>query len=351
MKKIRSFIFITMTGFVLSLSAFQQPAAFSSKSATDTLKITLPSNFPQPVYSFKQNPVTTAGFALGKTLFYAPVLSSDQSVSCSSCHRPSGAFSNYDVPLSSGVKGCKGERNAPPLFNLAWQKELMWDGRIGSLTDVPTNALTNPCEMNNNMDSILNVLRRDPIYPDLFQKAFGKDGITQKTLLNALTQFTSMMISANSRYDKFVRKEKGGNFTAEEEAGYILFKKECSNCHTEPFFTDGSYRNNGLDLVSKDRGRDSLTNLIADKGKFRVPSLRNAEITKPYMHDGRFSSLKQVLAHYANDVQNHSNLDPLLKKDNKMGIRLTVIEQGQLITFLKTLTDVDFINDRRFNNH
>lgn len=351
MKKRRLFIFITMTSFVLALSAFQQPLAFSSASDTDTLKINLPANFPNPVYNFKKNPVTKAGFELGKTLFYAPLLSSDQLVSCSSCHRASGAFSNFDVALSSGVNGCKGDRNAPALFNLAWQKEFMWDGRIGNLEDVPTNALTNPCEMNNNMDSILIVLRRDPSYPDLFQKAFGQSGITEKTLLSALAQFTSMMISANSKYDKYTRKEEGGNFTTEETAGYLLFKQECSSCHTEPLFTDGSYRSNGLDLVAKDRGRDSLTKVAADKGKFRVPSLRNIEITKPYMHDGRFASLKQVLAHYNNGVKNHANLDPLLKKGGKMGISLTQLQQAQLIAFLKTLTDVDFINDRRFNNH
>jgi len=340
-------IFLIMTGFILGLSAFQQPPPLSRQLDIDTLKAKFPANFPKPVYDFESNPVTQAGFELGKTLFYAPLLSSDQSVSCSSCHRPSGAFSNFDVPLSSGVKGCKGERNAPPLFNLIWQKELMWDGRISNLEEVPLNALTNPCEMN----SILNVLQREPIYPPLFEKAFGHQTITTQRLLNALTQFTSMMISANSKYDKFIRKEEGGKFSEEEQTGYRLFKEQCSGCHTEPLFTDGSYRNNGLDIVSKDRGRDSLTNLASDKGKFRVPSLRNIEITKPYMHDGRFSSLKQVLQQYTNDVKNHANLDPLLKKDGKIGIRLTQPQQTQLIAFLKTLTDVDFINDRRFNNH
>ncbi|HEY0177703.1 MAG TPA: cytochrome-c peroxidase, partial [Pedobacter sp.] len=161
------------------------------------------------------------------------------------------------------------------------------------------------------------------------------------------TQFTAMMISADSKYDRHINKMTGGDFTADEQAGYILFRQKCSSCHTEPLFTDGSYRNNGLDEISADAGRDSLTSNRSDLGKFRVPSLRNAEITSPYMHDGRFSSLKQVLQHYNSWIHQHVNLDPLLKS----GIPLNTIQQAQLTTFLKTLTDVSFINDRRFNNH
>lgn len=350
MKKNKALIFITLSGFVLGLSAFQLPLTISLKPTTDTLKIKLPANFAKPVYDFKRNPVTQQGFNLGRDLFYAPILSSDQTVSCSSCHRPSGAFSNFDVQLSKGVNNCAGNRNTPPLFNLAWQKEFMWDGRINHLTDVPTNAMTNPCEMNNNMDNILTSLQHDPVYTAKFARAFGDRGITAENVLYALTQFTVMMVSANSKYDHFIRKETGGSFTKDEQAGYLLFKEKCSSCHTEPLFTDGTYRNNGLDIISKDRGRDSLTNKSLDKGKFRVPSLRNVEITRPYMHDGRFNSLKEVLQHYNNGVKGHANLDILLQKNGKPGIPVSVSEQIQIIAFLKTLTDVDLINDQRFLN-
>ena len=350
MSKNRLFIFLTLFIFVIGLSAFQESGT-SFIFDNDTLEVNLPTNLPKPVYDFKKNPVTKAGFELGKILFYAPVLSSSQSVSCSSCHQAFGAFANLGVSKSKGVKDCIGERNAPPLFNLIWQKEFMWDGRIKDMIDVPTNALTNPCEMNNNMDSILAVLSHDPDYPGLFNKAFGKIGISEANVLSALTQFTSIMISANSKYDKFIRKEEGGNLTEDELSGYALFKQKCSTCHTEPLFTDGSFRNNGLDEISKDRGRDSITNKTADKGKFRVPTLRNIEITQPYMHDGRFTSLKQVLQHYNTGVKNHINLDPVFKQKGNRGISLTALQQTQIIAFLKTLTDIDFINDRRFVNH
>lgn len=350
-RKSRLLIFIILSGFILGLSAFQQPLTGADKPKTDTLQVKLPVNFPKPVYDFERNPVTRSGFELGKTLFYAQVLSSDQSVSCSSCHRASGAFANFDVPLSKGVKDCLGERNAPPLFNLAWQKEFMWDGRIKHLADVPVNAITSTCEMNSNLDSLVARISHDPTYSLLFNQAFGHTGITSENILKALAQFTSMMISANSRYDSFIRKEADGDLTPDEQSGYTLFKQKCSTCHTEPLFTDGSYRNNGLDEFSRDSGRDSLTHISTDKGKFRVPSLRNVEITRPYMHDGRFSSLKQVLQHYNGNVKNHANLDPVLKKNGKLGIPLSDPEQTRIIAFLKTLTDVDFINDRRFNNH
>lgn len=344
-------VFFALLTFALALTAFQNSPVTPSLSKKDTILFIVPSNFPKPVYSFKNNPLTKKGFLLGKSLFYDPILSSDRSVSCSSCHQASAAFANLGLAFSAGVKGCVGKRNAPPLFNLAWQKGLMWDGRIPTIHDVPLNAITNPCEMANTMDSVVVHLQSDSNYPLLFREVFGTRAITSDQVLKALAQFTSMMISANSKYDKHQRLEPGGDFTSDEQSGYHLFKEKCSSCHTEPLFTDGSYRNNGLDEVSIDIGRDSITHTKSDRGKFRVPSLRNVEITKPYMHDGRFSSLKQVLQHYNSGVKNHVNLDPVFKKNINPGIALSQIQQSQIIAFLKTLTDVDFINDRRFVNH
>jgi cytochrome c peroxidase len=346
------FVFIIPLVCILALMAFEWKTAGTSNRFPDSLLFSIPKNFPPLPAVQKEFKVTPAGFTLGKALFYDPALSSDGSTACGNCHQASAAFANLSNALSSGVKGCKGTRNAPPLFNLAWQKTFMWDGRIAHLQDVPTNAITNPCEMATSMDSIMHTLRQSATYRQLFTQAFGNADITRDNVLSALQQFTVMLVSANSKYDKVKRQEPGFDFTPAEQAGYALFRKNCSSCHTEPLFTDQSYRNNGLDETSADIGRDSVTHSKGDAGKFRVPSLRNIEITGPYMHDGRFYSLKEVLQHYNSGMRNHANLDPVFKHANgKIGMILSLSEQQQVIAFLKTLTDVDFINDRRFNNH
>jgi cytochrome c peroxidase len=351
MIKARFFVFLIPLSLVIGLTGFQYAAEILPVNGTDTIQFKQPVNFPKPVYDFDNNPVTKDGFLLGKALFYDPALSVNKAVACGNCHQASAAFANLGSALSRGVNNCIGTRNAPPLFNLAWQKEFMWDGRINTHQAVPVNALTNHCEMGNTMSNVLYTLQNQAGYPADFKKVFGSDKITQQMVLKALAQFTVMMVSANSKYDKYMRHEKGGMFTENEQAGYALFKQKCEACHTEPLFTDLSYRNNGLEETSVDIGRDSMTHQQGDRGKFRVPSLRNIEITGPYMHDGRFYSLKEVLQHYNSGIKNHANLDPVFKHNNKLGIALSPTGQAQIIAFLKTLTDVDFINDHRFNNH
>lgn len=159
-----------------------------------------------------------------------------------------------------------------------------------------------------------------------------------------------MMVSADSKYDRVIRHDGTERFSDAELQGYKVFKEECSRCHREPLFTDGTYRNNGLDSVYADIGRDSPTHNRSDLAKFRVPSLRNVEVTGPYTHNGRFRVLQQVLNHYRSGMKNHAGLDPFFKKNNKAGIDITGEEQLQVISFLRTLTDIGFINDRRFNN-
>ncbi|RYE13624.1 MAG: c-type cytochrome, partial [Sphingobacteriales bacterium] len=246
------------------------------------------------------------------------------------------------------VDDCLGTRNSPPLFNLAWHNEFMWDGGVHHIELSPLNALTNSCEMANDLNTIVAYLNSTQPYPALFNKAFGTSTINSQQLFRALAQFTAMLVSANSKYDKHIRNESGGEFDTDEQAGYELFKQKCSACHKEPLFTDLSYRSNGLDLYSKDRGRDSITRDPADRGKFKVPSLRNIELTKPYMHDGRFKSLERILEHYNSGVKANPNLDPELKKDATLGIPITKTEQAQVIKFLKTLTDNEFTHDKRF---
>lgn len=348
MKKKITIIFL-LINLIIGYFAFNlQPTKIDYNLSEEKVEFLVPNNFPKPIYDFKGNLLTPTGFKLGRLLFYDRQLSLDQSISCGSCHQSSSAFSNFNRPVSRGVKGCAGNRNAPGLFNLAWQRGYMWDGRIDQFDLSSHNAIINPCEMANDFDHISARLQAIKVYPVLFKKAFGDSTIKSKYILNALTQFIAMLVSANSKYDKYIRKEPGGNFNDEEQEGYILFRQKCKSCHQEPLFTDRTYRNNGLDVRSLDKGRDSLTRTATDVGKFRVPSLRNLEVTAPYMHDGRFATLNEVLAHYDHGVQPNPNLDPELKSNARLGISLSFKEQNKILAFLKTLTDKNFINDIRF---
>ena len=348
MKK-KLIIIIVLINLIIGYFAYTlRPTEIDYNTREAKAAFSVPGNFPKPVYDFKGNKVTPAGFKLGRILFYDRQLSLDQSISCGTCHQSFAAFSNLNLPVSRGIKGCTGTRNAPALFNLAWQQGFMWDGRIDQFKLTSHNAIINPCEMANDPDQISKRLQALKVYPALFQEAFGDSTIKSKYILNALVQFMAMLVSANSKYDKYVRKEQGGNFNNEELQGYTLFKQKCSSCHQEPLFTDRSYRSNGLDIRSLDKGRDSLTHTAKDFGKFRVPSLRNVEVTAPYMHDGRFPTLNEVLAHYDHGVEPNPNLDPELKRNGKLGIALNLKEQNKILAFLKTLTDKEFINDKRF---
>ncbi|RYD78522.1 MAG: cytochrome-c peroxidase [Sphingobacteriales bacterium] len=313
----------------------------------EEVKVTfvVPSNFPAPAYNFEDNQLTNAGFALGKKLFYDARLSADKSVSCGSCHQQFAAFANLDHKVSHGVNNCQGKRNAPPLFNLAWQKAFFWDGGVKNIETSPLNAITDACEMGTDIETIIAFLKSTTPYPDLFKQAFGSTEINSQRILKSITQFTAVLVSGNSKYDKVMRKESGTSFTPSESAGYNLFKEKCSACHAEPLFTDFSYRSNGLDMLSIDEGRSHITGLSSDFGTFRVPTLRNIEFTGPYMHDGRFYSLDEVLEHYNSGIKSSLNLDARLKS----GIPLNALEKEQIKAFLKTLTDNEFIKNKLYS--
>lgn len=310
----------------------------------------LPSNFPAPVYDFSQNPVTEAGFALGKKLFYEKALSRDSTIACADCHISYSAFSHPEHPTSHGIDNLFGKRNAIAAQNLIWTKEFFWDGGVPLLDLVPLNAIQSPVEMDANPADVLERLRQNASYRAMFKAAFGTEEVTTARFLQSLSQFMAMLVSANSRYDKFVRGEAGGTFTAEEEEGLSLFKAKCASCHATDLFTDGSFRNNGiLSNFSYDRGRYEVSQLPDDVGKFRVPSLRNITVTDPYMHHGKFKTLEKVLDHYASGVLDSPTLDPLLRQaDGTLGIPLSVEEKTKIIAFLKTLTDEEFLRDARF---
>ncbi len=310
-----------------------------------------PSNFPAPHYEFKTNTLTQDGFILGRKLFYDPILSRDSSTSCGSCHQQFVAFAHSGHRLSHGVDHLFGTRNSPGIFNAAWNKNFMWDGGVNHIEVMPTAPITNPVEMDETMLHVVQKLNRNSAYKQLFKNAFGTDTIDDRHMLYALSQFMGAMVSANSKYDKYVRGEKGGTFNTDEKAGLELFKKNCTSCHSGELFTDYSFANNGLDKsFSDDEGRGLITLLDEDKGKFRIPSLRNVEVTSPYMHDGRFWTLEEVITHYAEKVVSSSTIDQrLIQENGKLGIVLTKQEQTQIITFLKTLTDYEFMNDKRFS--
>lgn len=315
-----------------------------SASKTTPLVFNVPKGWPQPVYDFSKNPLTKEGFELGRKLFYDGRLSKDGNFSCASCHQQFAAFATYEHNLSHGFNNALTMRNAPGLFNLAWQKELMLDGGINHLDLQFLAPMTAPNEMAENIDTVLQKLRIDTAYKRMFKAAFGSELINTQRMAKALSQFMVMLVSDNSKYDKVMRGE--ASFTLPQQLGYDIFKKKCASCHTEPLFTNYSYRNVGLpvDPVLNDSGRMRITLKSSDSLKFKVPSLRNVVLTSPYMHDGRFYDIFEVLNHYRSTVVDGPTTDSLMLHN----MPLSNYEIGQLTAFLYTLTDTTFIKDPRF---
>ena len=334
------------------------------------LPLSVPSNFPKPQLdtSFK---VTVAGFELGRALFYDGSLSSDGEIACATCHQQANAFTHHGHRLSHGVGDRLSRRNAPSIQNLAWARNFFWDGGVHHLDFTPLTALRDTAEMNTNLDIVLLKMNSSRVnYPELFKQAYGSREITSQRMLRALAQFMSRIVSANSRYDRYSRGEDTTLLTADEKEGLSLFRAKCSSCHVGELFTDYSFRNNGLPAqlsrgqfefglteedrtriaANRDQGRYRITLNKKDLYKFRVPSLRNVQYTQPYMHDGRFTVLDQVLKHYATGVEDSPTLDPLLRKGQKAGIPMTVEERKKIIAFLKTLTDPEYLKDRRYED-
>jgi cytochrome c peroxidase len=290
-----------------------------------------PPHFPKPTYSIEGNPPTSAGFKLGRKLFYESRLSADNTISCGSCHNQFAAFTHHGHDLSHGIYDRLGKRNAPPIMNLAWNKYFMWDGGVLDLDLQPIIPITDSNEMNESLSCVLDKLKADKEYPQLFKEAFGSTEINTEKLMKALSQFMVMLVSANAKYDS-VKRQSGVVFTAEEKAGEVIFIQTCSSCHVPPLFTSDQFATNGiLSQQEVDNGRFDITLDENDKGKFRIPSLRNVMLTAPYMHDGRFREIDDVLLHYK-------------KKYNMSDSSIHYLK-----SFLHSLTDQDFINDVRFS--
>ena len=315
------------------------------------LNFRVPSNFPELTYDIESNYPTETGFELGKELFYEGELASDGLIACGFCHIQRFAFTHHTHQVSHGVDGAIGTRNAQPLHNLAWMNEFNWDGAANHLDVQPIIPLTSEVEMNETVGNVVNKLAANVKYQTLFARAFENGKVDAENMFKALSQFMLMMVSANSRYDNYIRKENNIQLTENELEGMELFKTKCSSCHNGELFTDQTYRNNGLpiDPEYNDIGRGRVSGDVEDNYKFRVPTLRNIELSFPYMHDGRFRTLQEVLDFYASGMEDNPTIDSSLRQNTgKLGIPMTEKEKEQIITFLKTLTDTDFASDRRF---
>jgi cytochrome c peroxidase len=324
------------------------PANFPAR--TSPYDLTVSQRFPKlslPV----DNPLTVEGVTLGESLFTEKRLSRDNSQSCASCHLQSAAFSDSNR-FSAGVTGEMGTRQAMPLFNLAWASDFFWDGRAKSLREQALEPIQAAHEMNETLERVVAKLESDAVYRAQFEKAFGSPGISADRIGLAFEQFLLTLVSQNAKFDRAVRKEE--EFTEQEKRGFQLFVMEfdparglrgadCFHCHGGTLFTNHRYFDNGLDLEPNDSGRMAVTSDPADRGKFKTPSLRNVALTAPYMHDGRFKTLDEVVDHYSTGVVQSANLDPNIAKHPREGIQLTTEEKAALVAFLRTLTDEAFV--------
>ncbi len=310
----------------------------------------------------EDNPLTIQGVKLGRMLFHEKMLSKDESQSCATCHIQEFAFSDT-ATLSIGVQGLPGKRQAMAVFNMAWNiNEFFWDGRAHLLRDQSLLPIQDELEMDETLDGVIAKLNGSQMYKDQFMRAFGSEEITSEKMSLAMEQFMNSIVSTNSRYDEFL--EDSAVFTASEKRGHDLFFQEyneffpdesgadCAHCHSGLNFENDEYMNNGLDAGADqtDIGRESVTSNALDKAKFKVTSLRNIEVTAPYMHDGRFKTLEEVVEHYNSGLKGSASLDPALEATRATGLMLTEQDKADLVAFLKTLTDQSLLNNNNYTD-
>ncbi|MDG2193677.1 MAG: cytochrome c peroxidase [Polaribacter sp.] len=301
------------------------------------------------------NPQTEEGILLGKKLFFDPILSANNTQSCSSCHDPQFAFAD-NKKFSEGIDGKLGNRNSMPLFNMAWNfdEKFFWNGRSNSIEEQALEPVRNPVEMHNTWVKAMASLQDNLQYPDLFFAAFGTRKIDSTLVAKALAQFERTLISSSAKFDKYLAGT--AQLTASELSGFNVFmneaKGDCFHCHgsdKNPLWTDNKFHNNGLDNFPS-KGLESVTGNSSDRGKFKTPSIRNLAFTTPYMHDGRFATIDAVINHYSEGLKTSRTIDPLIKKVEQGGVQLSPKEKADLKAFLLTLSDNDFIKNAAFQN-
>jgi len=308
------------------------------------------------------NPLTKEKVELGRMLFYEPMMSLDGSISCASCHKQEDAFTDIRR-FSLGVDELPGSRQAMAIFNMAWNtNEFFWDGRAHLIRDQALLPIQDPLEMKETLEAVKAKLSTMEIYQDQFVRAFGTSEVTAPRIALVLEQFMLSIVSVNSKYDQYLKGE--AILSASEARGEELFNAEynpffptvsgadCQHCHSGKNFENDRYINNGLDAEADftDLGRYDVTMDLGDKAKFKVPSLRNIELTPPYMHDGRFSTLEEVVDHYDHGLKPSSNLDITLENTRATGLMLTAQDKEDLVAFLKTLTDEDLMTNPAYSS-
>jgi cytochrome c peroxidase len=316
--------------------------------------VKLPLGLTEFPYSI-DNPLTVEGVELGRKLFHDKMLSLDETQSCASCHNQLNGFTDNGNQFSTGITGAVGTRNSMPLFNLAWVEKFakttnrfFWDGGSISLEHQSLDPITNPIEMAESLLNVLSKLQQDSVYPSLFKKAFGTDSITTKLLSQAIAQFERTIVSGSTRFDKYRLFLQPAYLTAQELRGLALFnteeKADCFHCHnvSGSYSTDFLFHNNGHQ--STDLGLARITNNAEDNGKFRTPTLRNLQLTAPYMHDGRLKTLEEVVEFYNSGAIRNFPADPFITK-HPNGLQLTSEEKADLVAFLKCMTDSTLITN------
>jgi cytochrome c peroxidase len=346
------FIFVIVSGWCYVDSGIE----------TGPYNLVYPANFGNRIQIPADNPTTKQGVYLGRMLFYETKLSANNKLSCGSCHQQDKAFTDGRA-FSPGVDGVLTPRNSMSLVNLLWARRLFWDGRANGLEEQAVTPLTNPHEMGQALSISAQRLSQTANYPVLFKLVYGDEKITGDRIVKALSQFERTLISANSHYDQYLR----GAYqpTPDELKGIELFNTapqpekgirgaNCSHCHGGPKTYMELFHNNGLDSLPKDSGIEKLTALATDRGRFKVPTLRNIALTAPYMHDGRFKTLDEVIDHYSEHIEQSPALSSFLRgESNEAGgesLKLNSIEKKQLIAFLNMLTDSAFITNPAFSD-
>ncbi len=357
MKKYTTIVILLLISIFIMQACEEHTAA-----PDDSYDFQAPAYFPQLI-SPTNNPLTKSGVSLGRMLFYDPILSSDSTISCASCHNISSSFAE-NKKYSVGVAGATGDVNAMAIINLAWQRKFFWNGRAGSLEEQALGPVNNPLEMHETSENVAAKLTHSKIYAPLFKKAFGTATVTPEMIAKAISQFERIIVSNQSTYDKFYEIQERA-FTADEYAGFRIFfteRGQCFHCHGAngtllAHNLDTIFRNNGLltDQEMIGKGLSFVTKKTTDDGKFKVPTLRNIALTGPYMHDGRFENLMQVMDFYSSGIKQNRNLDINFTKSPERleqygGLGLTTVEKQQLIAFLNTLTDTSFTHNPAYQN-
>ncbi|AWW29317.1 cytochrome-c peroxidase [Echinicola strongylocentroti] len=341
-------------------------------SQNPSLSLQHPEYFPNDVPMPADNPLTEKGVELGRMLFYDKQLSVDRTISCASCHQQEKAFTD-GKKISTGVNDTPGDKNAMSLANLHWTSRFFWDGRAATLEEQAVQPIEDHREMNLPLDEAVARLQADKQYPERFEVAFGTDQITEELIGKAIAQFMRTLVSGDSKFDQWIKGEV--KFSEQEQLGMELFFTHpepslqirggnCGDCHIT-FLTSGDrnnllgFHNNGLDNDQNlEEGLAAVTGNPRDKGKFKAPTLRNIALTAPYMHDGRFETLEEVLEHYDQHVQINRTLDILvLEASNEIilpgediKLHLTDGEKEAILSFLQTLTDEKFITNPKFSD-